>query len=104
MWGAQHLLSSQFGGPGGNSFENLAPQTFLVNNSVIQQCDNRIRAALACGCVQFSITVNYPAGGDQLRPTSFTITASDMQGNVFLNGVTIDNIVMPETPSQCQRP
>jgi hypothetical protein len=103
-WRKGHLLSSQFGGPGGDSFENLALQTFLVNNSVIQQCDNRIRAALACGCVRFSITVNYPATGDQLRPTSFTISATDMQGNAFLNGVTIDNVVNPQTPSQCQRP
>jgi hypothetical protein len=103
-WEKGHLLRSRFGGPGGSSFENLAPQTFRVNRSIFPQCDARIQAALACGCVRYAITVNYPASGDQLRPTSFTITATDMQGNDFLNGVTIDNVVTPQTPSQCQRP
>jgi hypothetical protein len=97
-WRKGHLLGSQFGGPAAK--ENLGPQTFLVNNSAVQQCDNRIREALNHGCVLYEINVNY--ANDPLRPVSFRIRAEN--GAAFRIDVTIQNEVNPVVPAACQRP
>jgi hypothetical protein len=101
-WRKGHLLGSQFGGPGGKAAANMAPQAFLVNNSAIQRCDNRIKDALStCGCVLFEIKVNYSSSGDPLRPESFMISAEPSGGVKVLNNVVIQNVPSPPIPSGC---
>jgi hypothetical protein len=73
-WDRGHLLAKRFGGPGGQTWANMAAMSQKTNRSYIAQVENQIKRAVDRGyCVYFTVVPIY-AGDDVYYPHYFQIT------------------------------
>lgn len=94
-----HLLANSMGGPA--EWWNLAPIYFLVNNSAMATCENRIRSAVDCGhTVKLTVEAVFTDPAD-LKPDQIIMTATSDLG-MDMNA-TIQNVPAPGpgVPATC---
>jgi hypothetical protein len=104
-WRKGHLLPRNLGGAGRSEKRNLGPMTYVLNQSSFSPCEKRIAEVVEnCGCVFFSITVNYNrTDTDQLLiPSGFDLKVTLPSGATLID-ITIENTSDYQVWSDCRK-
>jgi len=96
-WEKGHIIASRFSGSRDHC--NFSAQYEYVNQSIFRVCENRIAAALGCGCIRVIVTPQF--GSDPVVPERFTIVATGLGGNGYRLNVSFRNLPNEPVPQDC---